>query len=250
MISIITTTTIIIIMIIIILIIISTTIISIIIITIIVSPQTSSELTKLKGTLEFRMATKASQGEVDMVATFVSNLMIGSGPRPEDSDHWSPFFKLVLKKAERFLVGHKTEDCVMKKGAVVLAGTKEVKIFGREVLEQMMTSIGEAMADPKRQSDVKMPRLRPLKLWRYLLTQEQRAKVTAWMGQVCQHAEDAEGTGEFCKAIAVHGAAGSSTSSSSDAPKSKMAQKQDDKKAEARASMMKFFVGKKSSASS
>jgi hypothetical protein len=219
--------------------------------------QAIAGVAKIMESPQYRSVAQNVQDDIEGVHSFLQNLKIGVGPK--DAEDWTDFFKLVLARCEHFIACTASQKLTKVAGKLTFEGIANQKLVGREALLHEFRLVEEKMT-AKEGGDINMSHLRIFKMFGWLLDKKQHEQVQSWIGRVSEKAggdllaltagdADAGGVGG---ALEVHGGLAScggvsvgGSSSSSSAGASKASGAQQAKKDDLRASMMKFFVGKK-----
>lgn len=134
-----------------------------------------------------RASSPVVQGEVDGVATLLSELSMGISPEEKDIDRFSEFFKSLLKCAEGFYTVKRRASSGVKESDGVL-----VKLHGREALLEQFEKICE---DFRFGVEVRPAELQPLKTCSWIFCKNERQQVQEWIASAAAR--------EVAKATAV-----------------------------------------------
>lgn len=189
-------------------------------------------------------------GEVDGIIGFLHNLSLGVGPKPQDVESYNDFYRMVVKRSEHFCVVDAPSPPPAAAAALALTKSPQPKrLTGRLALNHMYQRIAGPDGSTANCLTMTLETLRPFKTFAWLLDDSQREEVQKWIAQVCLNAEGGDQTGassSICDALALPNTAlrSSSSAASTDAPRTKAAQKVEQKKnADIQANMLKFFQG-------
>ena len=193
------------------------------------------------------------ESEVEGVIDLLTKLSQGIGPRLKDIPDYSPFFQLVMKQVENFY----HLDLLPPGGeAPSTPGRGAQRLYGADAVSAQFMRL-QAMFESFDGAGVNMSELQPLKAYGWLLTGPQVAQVQEWIGLVtarmlgkgCGNAAVADIPASAGAIVVAQdttggfGASGASSSSASASSQTKKALAQDERAAEGRTNMLRFFLG-------
>ena len=219
----------------------------------------SKSLAALKASAQYLACSPAVQGELSSVESLICNLLSNYGPRLKSLDQYSKFFRLVLKRVERFYVVKTTQPGPSGAKGGKLAFNMVKAIYGEEALRLRFAEIRDVMESDK-PSGVALADLMPFKLYTWLLRKDENRMLQGWIttlsSDLCSRSaltDKGKGAGgstgmevqTMTAAMLSAGSASSSSGSMGQVPSySSAASKTEKKQEDSCVNMMKFFVGK------